>query len=553
VSGSATISVESPEHMFPVELLDTSGRKLARGYGRLALSIPAGDYVARCEVGGPAIDRMVTVVAGEASTVLFTKDDLPCLPSAAPVLSAVTRHEFYTEDAAALANQVLGNWNAQGTNLVLFASRFEYAKRPGSTRAKPVHWGELRLRAARGEVLVELPGEATRSESDRLVGRAGVALKQLQPGGYFLEWPSTDPKGTSVQLQPLWLSAGWTTLLFASALGESSTPRRETVSIQMARNESQILPYDPAQNYLNTAAELALASFRTGRRQLGDQALDLLLDGKFDNPMLGILGAYVLLRDQQADRALLSRVIRNLELLVGDHPDVLALRLLASGRTPVEEAPPKDSMLKFPPMVHVGLMGADALEWQEHGTLFSSPAYVDRMSAVTRLAKQRALPEGPWTAFWHPTKDPMLRPALSPSGTDPRLLVAPVPNAWHTVETFVGPHDIHSLIEKSFEGGGGKALVITPEPSSGALLYLVEDEPAPVEEAAQDSTLEATRALLGYLLGIRTRHGLEGLTKLSPEQLNWAGLSPRQVSDVVDLAMRNSPRPDQPPTGMGGN
>lgn len=539
MSNEAVISIESPDRIFPVELLDERGRRLARDYGKLVLKVRAGSYVARCEVGGPALDRAVRLAAGEAKTISFKRVDLPRLPSAAPVVIAVTRHEFYTEDAAALANEVLGEWDREGANLVLFASRFEYAKRPTGTDVEPVHWGDVRLRDARGNVLAELPGDAARRDSDRAVGRAGVAVKHLPSGGYFLEWPTADPNDESVLLQPLWLSAGWTTLLFASSLGDSPTPRRETVSIQMTRNESKIEPEDPEQNYLNTAAELALASFRTGRRQLGDEALHHLLNAKFVNPMLGILGAYVLLYDRHADLALLSRVIHNLGLLVGDHPDVAALQLLSSGY-PSEQPAPRGLMLNFPPMVHVGLLGADASEWREERRLLPSPTAPDRMSPVTRLARQRALPEGPWTAFWHPAKDPMVQPALAPTGTDLRLQEA-VPRAWPTGQARLDPHDVRALIQRSFPNLAGRGILTAQGPSPKALLYLLQDAQAPVEEAAVASTLDATRALLGYLLSIAKSQGFESLAKLAPDQLDWAGLSPRQVRHVMELAMHRQP------------
>jgi hypothetical protein len=60
-----------------------------------------------------------------------------------------------------------------------------------------------------------------------------------------------------------------------------------------------------------------------------------MLNGKFENPMLGIFGAHLLLLKKQLKLNLLSIVVRNLRRLLGEnqHPDVeaLALRLGKNG------------------------------------------------------------------------------------------------------------------------------------------------------------------------------------------------------------------------------
>jgi hypothetical protein len=63
--------------------------------------------------------------------------------------------------------------------------------------------------------------------------------------------------------------------------------------------------------------------------------LPQLLPEKFDNPMLGILGAHLLLLRSNPDLGLLDEVVRNLRILLPGHPDVeaLALRLPAAQLT----------------------------------------------------------------------------------------------------------------------------------------------------------------------------------------------------------------------------
>jgi hypothetical protein len=118
-------------------------------------------------------------------------------------------------------------------------------------------------------------------------------------------------------------------------------------------------------------AEVARIALTDGRRIMSDQLMQML-DGKFDNPMLGIFGAHILLlsldraaEEAQADSAKaptagaadrprleltleahdLDVIVRNLRRLVGDgHPDVEALSLRASDpslrhRKPLTEPP----------------------------------------------------------------------------------------------------------------------------------------------------------------------------------------------------------------------
>jgi hypothetical protein len=63
---------------------------------------------------------------------------------------------------------------------------------------------------------------------------------------------------------------------------------------------------------------------------------------KLENPMLGILGMHLLLKNQESDTELLQTIIQNLRNLLGDpHPDVeaLALRLEQTGSY-VFQSPP---------------------------------------------------------------------------------------------------------------------------------------------------------------------------------------------------------------------
>ena len=82
------------------------------------------------------------------------------------------------------------------------------------------------------------------------------------------------------------------------------------------------------QNERTRLSEIARYALTQRRRILSDAFLDNLLDEKFDDPMLGLLGAHLLLRDKPNEAGLFKIVTDNLVRLLGpDHPDVRALLL----------------------------------------------------------------------------------------------------------------------------------------------------------------------------------------------------------------------------------
>ena len=91
----AKISITTQYDLFPVELFDQQFRRIERGYGRLEAEVKPGLYLARCEVGGPAIERVVKVVSEQTVPVHFSQPDI--MPSPSPVAGSVSRHQFYTD------------------------------------------------------------------------------------------------------------------------------------------------------------------------------------------------------------------------------------------------------------------------------------------------------------------------------------------------------------------------------------------------------------------------------------------------------------------------
>src|SRR6266481_4435149 len=304
VQPPAQIRIETHRNLFAVELLDSDHRSISRKFGALEIDVPPGHYIARCELGGPTVDQVIGAKSGEKTLVHFSREEIYKMPSAAPVSGSVSRHEYFTDRVSELAQGAPTLTFGSGSRLVLFATRFEEALKPDFGKTRPVSFEKLQLLDAAGGQVSSFPAASRRPKEDIYYGRAGLAI-DLDPGGYYLRWPSPDIKD-DFRVQPVWMSPNWTTFVFASAFGDSATPRSQTVSIHMSALGAEVARYDDETTAINAAAELALASLRLGRRQLSDDMLLRTYSAKFQNPMLGILGCYLLLSEKPRNHKLLD-------------------------------------------------------------------------------------------------------------------------------------------------------------------------------------------------------------------------------------------------------
>ena len=125
--------------------------------------------------------------------------------------------------------------------------------------------------------------------------------------------------------------AGWQTQVFMTI---SDGLLFGSASVLMSRAGFQ--PYDR----LPQAVDSALAGLQNGTNTLPPEERQMLLYGKFDNPMLGLVGAHVLLQDPDADPGTIETVLGNMDWLLGpDAPDNRALSLMAARRSGARSRP----------------------------------------------------------------------------------------------------------------------------------------------------------------------------------------------------------------------
>ncbi len=286
---------------------------VARGFGTLRAELPPGIYQMECRAGAHFMQELIALRPGQ--TVVRSDLDLP-FESPVPLIGTSTSHEYHRWAVQQLSQKLLGAGTGD-SGLLIFLRDLSAGSPPPPDAALVREWSIL------DGSFQPVPADAgTGFIADAATRSLGLA-RRLPAGGYVLRYR----RGPRFIDQAIWLSAGWTTALFIPIGRDGPAP--EQASVQMARLHDGF-PGDMEEVHeIGRAAELALAGLRDGRAVLSADDLTRLLNGKFQNPMLGIIGAHALLLRRASRPDLLAVVLRNLEQLVPGHPDVAALRRAA--------------------------------------------------------------------------------------------------------------------------------------------------------------------------------------------------------------------------------
>jgi endonuclease G len=222
----------------------------------------------------------------------------------------------------------------------------------------------------------------------------------LPPGYWRLRL--TGPQSSGTVEMPLVMCPGWNTVveLALDSSVATSAPAWSPADLQMQMRRLSNMPRNTA---LREYRRLALQSLATRRSLQGaafEGLLNELLTDKWDDPLLGIYGAYLLPFETTEQQSVASGVIQNLALLVQGpagvlpqtgfrHPDVdaLALRLSLSRNESLSSFEP----FAYPPMLARG--------WR---TLMEAarqrPDLVPKGSLTAEVAA-RLVAADPWVAW----------------------------------------------------------------------------------------------------------------------------------------------------------
>src|SRR6266487_3180377 len=329
------LSVEGPYEFTDLRILDSQMSEIASGTRRLVVDVSPGIYRAEARVPGAIDERLVSVPEGRD---VHVTDFKLSLDSPAPVPEARTYHQDHGRWAVSTSHAIHVRVPGQSPGRLFLTVRTD-----GSPRNSPP--GILVMTRDR-EVLASLNQDGL-TEHD--AGFCAITL-ELPAGTYVL---AQEESGLGLRGQAVFVEHGWQTQIFAPW---------DARDVGLSRALVSMVPED--QGFRSSASryeyvEAALDGLASGRVVLTPDEENELLNAKFENPMLGMIGAYAYILRGQIDYGRLAIISRNLLRLLPNSPDARLLAILSSSP---RHDPPLDPWLSdlmqrelhAPPMFALG-------------------------------------------------------------------------------------------------------------------------------------------------------------------------------------------------------
>jgi hypothetical protein len=389
-SEPATLMVQSAHEAIEVSVLDGAFGVVAEGTGQLEVELPPGIYELQLRVGPAQERRLVKLEPGvvHEERSQLADPNVPAdpdairlaVPSAAPVDGTSTTRKEHM-DAAFAASSGLEQSGAPSGVVLMVRNPRGTSVSFDPPLAHHVSFVDANLR--------------TVDVDWRYGGDWATAVAPLQPGGYALRVDAPDKSTVGPTFQSVYAANDWQTLVFIANTDSGLAPDR--AAVHMTRMYD---PWEPRSDRrdLDLAVEAARWSLREGRPGISPQLLRLLLETKFRNPMLGIIGAHVLLLDPKPNLRQLDTVVGNLSYLARDHPDVRALGwLVAEAKGTRPNGDPNEAGISWPPMLLASYTAAIRRDAYKPGAIVrDSPAEAEAAHLVIT---------GIWTSWQLPHEE----------------------------------------------------------------------------------------------------------------------------------------------------
>jgi len=296
-------------------------RIVANGVSPLDAKLQPGIYALKAKIGDAVTER-IEVLRKQGSPYGFELE-APRFESAIPIDGTSSSHEYHSGEAGSYTGNspqvvTLGDEAA----FVLFvrdSTRTNFNLPESETERYAANFNGFRLLSSDGTELVDFDKTASKHIDLGYIG-AQVGLKA---GHYVLAWqhgderlclPAPTVKDRSLQI-----------FLRLQPVNAGSIEMRPDFREASYIFDSLTAQFSPERKDLKLmeAVRLALAK---GRNTVTAPEMRDMLTAKFENPMLGLYAAHILLLDPKRDLELLGTVIHNTGLMLGmDFPDVVAL------------------------------------------------------------------------------------------------------------------------------------------------------------------------------------------------------------------------------------
>jgi hypothetical protein len=374
-----------------IDIISGALAVVASGVGKIEKQpLEPGIYKAVSRIGHARTEQLFAVQPNALPVTV--RLPAPRFASAIPLDNTSTSHEYQQAGVADALGALPENISAGDGGRLFICLRDPWTAPETDVEKLPQYAttfdGFRLLDATTGAILADLDQRARRSPQRRMATLAAM----VKPGAYILEYVRA--ANAAVQM-PVYVVPGWQALVFVNvtpasdvAAGTPDLPGRSVVYAPAG------YPFHGWDEQLQLA-EVARVALSNGRGSIANDDLRLLLDGKFDNPMLGIFAAHLLLRRGPESGGLFATVVKNVSAMLGaNFPDIAALRFASAAadlgpRTPVDQ----------PPLLQAS--------W---GLLQRDLRSVVAGSIPARVAPM-LVPNGIWTAWQPLPNEPVARPA----------------------------------------------------------------------------------------------------------------------------------------------
>ena len=376
-----TLLVETGNESAEVFIIDARFKLVERGRGlKSTFSLSPGIYTVKVRAGFESHKQDVALL-DKPERVSFSQIEFA---SSAPLQKTGKTHEYHM---SAAERESLDVHVKAGSGSFIFVCARDWTPSQTSEKTFEVnrkpHIG-LKLLDKKGELVADLAKKSKCSDKQDPWAACNV---QVNPGIYRL---SLELASGDTLEQTIVASRGWQTQIFLLQrnYGENQSDRRaDLIGASILISKKGFNPNDPLKRLVE-AARLGLVNTR---QVLPQRVIDEILNGKVKNPMLGILGAHLLLLGKQVDLDDLNTIVSNLRRLLGhnEHPDVEALALGLRKKA-------TSYVFEHPPMLRRSW-------WQVVEATVDNKNLVPRGSMAAQCA-ERIWGEEPWLQWMTPKK-----------------------------------------------------------------------------------------------------------------------------------------------------
>jgi hypothetical protein len=390
------LEVRTKDEATEIYVIDGQFHLVDRGLGTLKTELTPGIYKVKVRAGFTDREDIVVLRPTDKEVI----KEFPHLEFSSPVpLNDTARTHEYHIIAAASECKTPHVTVGHGSQVYIFVRDWTPSSRSTGSLPPlgPQHPARgLTLTDEQGAIVADCEKQSktnlTEAQAQPGVDPWAACNVQLDPGLYRLKLEI--PSGTVEQA--IVAVKDWQTQVFLLQrnYGPASNPdeRRADLSGGSILLSKLSIPsqFDPSSEQIRLT-ELARLGLTNQRQVLPKELLGQMLWAKYDNPMLGIYGAHLMLLGSEPDLNLLRTVVTNLRGLLGSHPDVEALALRLEGEI-------HSYVFKVPPMLR--------RSWSLvlEGTV-KQPSMVPVDSFASEIAT-KIWGDDPWLLWMRPAEKP---------------------------------------------------------------------------------------------------------------------------------------------------